>query len=393
LRTDSGDSSHSKLFPVNFLQLLRSSPFGFTLVELLVVIAIIGVLIALLLPAVQAAREAARRMQCSNKVKQLSLALHNYHDTYNSFPAGGSPFYAEYNSDLWKYRVSILFTILPFCEQQSLYDHYLSAAQSKATSSGSPVYVWTFDDTNYPALRETVNTSPIPFRCPSEIVTPVTGSRGRSNYVYCSADWADAVAADNPRGIFPIKKWRGMNFLIDGTTNTAVFSERAMGQTGNLRVIGSMAYVAGANLSQGGTPTSSTNCSVAACLAAQAGRNYASITDPTDSNLAGSDYVGTFWMDHSPPRIAFCTILPPNSITCIGGSSHQNENGRVIASASSYHPGGVQVGLGDGSVRFISDTINSKTTGGVDYCVTSGVSPFGVWGSLGSPNGGEATSP
>jgi prepilin-type N-terminal cleavage/methylation domain-containing protein len=102
------------------LQLIRSSPFGFTLVELLVVIAIIGVLIALLLPAVQAAREAARRMQCSNKVKQLSLALHNYHDTYDSFPAGGSPFYADDNSDLWKYRASVLFTILPFCEQQSL---------------------------------------------------------------------------------------------------------------------------------------------------------------------------------------------------------------------------------------------------------------------------------
>jgi prepilin-type N-terminal cleavage/methylation domain-containing protein len=378
-------------FSTKFSSFPHSLRFGFTLVELLVVIAIIGVLIALLLPAVQAAREAARRMQCSNKVKQLSLALHNYHDTYDSFPAGGSPFYADDNSDLWKYRTSILFTILPFCEQQSLYDSYVSAAKGKASSSGSPVYIWTFDDTNYPALRETVNTSPIPFRCPSETVTPVTGSTGRFNYVYCSADWADAMSADNPRGIFPTKKWRGMNFLTDGTSNTAVFSERAMGQTGNRRVVGSMAYVAGANLSQGGTPTSSTNCSVAACLAAQAGRDY--IAAVTDSNLAGAIYPGTRWIDSSPPRIAFCTILPPNSITCVGGSAHLNENGRVIASASSYHPGGVQVGLGDGSVRFISDTINAKTTGGVDYCVTSGTSPFGVWGALGSPNGGEATSP
>ncbi|MDR0335498.1 MAG: DUF1559 domain-containing protein [Planctomycetaceae bacterium] len=391
MRTDSGEWSIFRRFFTKFFSSIRSSRFGFTLVELLVVIAIIGVLIALLLPAVQAAREAARRMQCSNKVKQLSLALHNYHDTYDSFPAGGSPFYAEDNSSLWKYRTSILFTILPFCEQQSLYDRYVSAAQGLAKSSGNPVYIWTFDDTNYPALRETINTSPIPFRCPSEIVTPATGSAGRSNYVYCSADWADTINNVNPRGIFPTKTWRGMNFLIDGTSNTAVFSERAMGQTGNRRVVGSMAYVAGANLSQSGTPTSSTNCSVAACLAAQAGRDYTSTV--TDSDLAGAGYPASYWMDNSPSRNAFCTILPPNSINCIGGSGQQNENGRVIASASSYHPGGVQVGLGDGSVRFISETINSKTTGGVDYCVENGPSPFGIWGALGSPNGGESTTP
>ncbi|MDR2115775.1 MAG: DUF1559 domain-containing protein [Planctomycetaceae bacterium] len=363
--------------------------FGFTLVELLVVIAIIGVLIALLLPAVQAAREAARRMSCSNKVKQLSLALHNYHDTYESFPAGGSPFYAEDNSDLWKYRASVLFTILPFCEQQSLYDRYASAAQSMNKSSGSPVYIWTFDDTNYPALREVANLSPIPFRCPSETVTPQTNTFGYSNYVYCSADWAARATEYTLRSLFSIKEWRGMNFITDGTSNTAVFSEKAMGQPDNRKVIGSMAYVAGANLSGGSLPTSATNCSVAGCLAAQAGQYYTSTV--TDSDISGSKFPGYFWLDCAPSRIAFCTILPPNSITCC--STEKNENARVIASASSYHPGGTQVGLADGSVRFISNTINAKTTGGVDYCVVSGASPFGVWGALGTPNGGESTSP
>jgi prepilin-type processing-associated H-X9-DG protein len=333
-------------------------------------------------------------MQCSNKVKQLSLALHNYHDTYDSFPAGGSPFYTNNVANLGMgMRHSVFFTILPFCEQQPLYDRYVSAAQSMNKSTGNPVYIWTFDDTNYPALREIVYLSPAPLRCPSETVTPPTNTYGYSNYAYCKADWAPYFYPDEPtpRSLFSCGQWFGMNFITDGTSNTAVFSEKAMGQAGNRKVIGSMAYVSGAKLKDGTTtlPITATNCSVAGCLAAQAGRDYTSAV--TDPDISGSLQPGRAWLDNAPPRTAFCTILPPNSITCC--SSSKNENTRVIASASSYHPGGVQVGLADGSVRFVSDTINAKTTGGVDYCVVIGVSPFGVWGALGTPNDGESTSP
>jgi prepilin-type N-terminal cleavage/methylation domain-containing protein len=122
LITDSGESSRSKLFPVNFLQLLRSSPFGFTLVELLVVIAIIGVLIALLLPAVQAAREAARRMQCSNHLKQVGLGVHNFHDTKDGLPPITIGVVQGDDANNGIDRSTAFGLLYPFIEQSSLYD-------------------------------------------------------------------------------------------------------------------------------------------------------------------------------------------------------------------------------------------------------------------------------
>ena len=103
----------------------RPTRRGFTLVELLVVIAIIGILVALLLPAVQAAREAARRMQCSNNLKQFGIGLHNYHDTLKTFPPGGLWYTNNVNANNFqKNRGSLLFHLLPFVEQQPLYDTF-----------------------------------------------------------------------------------------------------------------------------------------------------------------------------------------------------------------------------------------------------------------------------
>jgi prepilin-type N-terminal cleavage/methylation domain-containing protein len=121
LRTESGECSFSQYFSTKFLTLVRSSPFGFTLVELLVVIAIIGVLIALLLPAVQAAREAARRSMCTNHLKQMGIAVHNFHDTVGGLP----PAYVG-NTDSQCDRPCMWVLLWPYIEQNSLYEYVAS---------------------------------------------------------------------------------------------------------------------------------------------------------------------------------------------------------------------------------------------------------------------------
>ena len=125
---------------------------GFTLVELLVVIAIIGVLVGLLLPAVQAAREAARRMQCSNNLKQIGLAYHNYHSTFNSFPAS---WYIHLPVPSYNIQ-SGLVGLLPFMEQTALYAQYNNAYSP--TNEGGPISV----------ANVAVIATPLPmFVCPS----------------------------------------------------------------------------------------------------------------------------------------------------------------------------------------------------------------------------------
>lgn len=349
---------------------------GFTLVELLVVIAIIGVLIALLLPAVQAAREAARRMQCGNQLKQISLAVHNYNDTNKSLPGGANKFDRTTGS---MYRYSVFLPLLPFMEQGSLYDEFISSYASDNPWSNNAMWQTKIGILSCPSDTFSVS-------APLEI--------GFISYRACVGDWIDRACQDkvgNPRGVFSLVNatWRELGSLADGTSNTILFSEAAVAKGDSVnRILGTLVTETSSTVDGNNSPAGK---DPSACAKKKDGTKYTS-----SPSLAS--HAGRRWGDAATVYTAFSTILPPNSASCTyGGSDGDNSstdagNGKIM-SASSYHSGGVQVALGDGSVRFVSETVNAESSGiTAPAIVDSGESQFGVWGAMGSMSGGEASS-
>ncbi len=284
---------------------------GFTLVELLVVIAIIGILIALLLPAVQAAREAARRSQCTNNLKQIGLALHMHHDRYKYFPPGhyanpaGNVSCSNGNEATW-------FTyILPFLEQSAAYDQIDWKA---AFGCGANQVV-----TNL--FFSTVH-------CPSDKKPESSSTYARSNYVANNGigpmkEWCMKSQAATARppisregGVFYINSNMAIAELLDGTSNTAMVCEIRVSKPGDFR--GVMHYPEDPLYHHNYTP-----------------------------NSLVPDQI----------RTAFCTAGNDPRIPCIGAFTAYN-NRNMTVTARSYHPGGVNLALGDGSVRFVGETIN-----------------------------------
>jgi prepilin-type processing-associated H-X9-DG protein len=372
------------------------------LVELLVVIAIIGVLIALLLPAVQAAREAARRASCTNKLKQLAIACHNMHDVTQHLPKGHyqkelcvDPKY-RYNwptttvTHAWgeRHRIGCFVTLLPFLEQQSLYEPVSQQAPTDippgSAATGNYWYVnlkttstgiatpWTakLDVLLCPSAGESKS-----FTNPTEL--------GGNSYVGCQGD----IYISNPsRGAFATQtnEVRGLESITDGTSNTILFSEV---------VIGSPA--GGSTKMKGGwVEVSNSGNRVNNCWSARGSNGeYASgATIGTSSN----DRIGRNWANCHQGFTLFFTLFPPNGPNCTLESSNPNfTDWQGLFSASSEHSGGVNVSFVDGSVKFISETIDTNpaqyaTSISANYNASS---PYGVWGALGSINGSENTTP
>jgi len=338
---------------------------AFTLVELLVVIAIIGILIALLLPAVQAAREAARRSQCTNHLKQIGLALQNYHDTYNRLPAlrGGTQ-----GTDPWNNgnntQLSGWIGLLPFMEQVPLWEQIRAGGTYNGTTY--PPFGPAAWSTNYPPFRQQVPG----LLCPSDPAGPnrdPSNSQGRVNYMFSVGDTINDNAYNETRGVFAGTRYRRFADITDGLSNTLAQAERAIANGDNL-IRGGTAFGIDSATTMHTDPT--------ICLAtAGANGRYA-------SGVTVSHGTGRYWADGRPNWCGVCTVLPPNSPSCRSNADYH----WGIWSASSYHPGGVNGLMVDGSVHFFSETINCGSLGAQ---VSTGPSPYGVWGALGSMNGGE----
>ncbi|NOY42218.1 MAG: DUF1559 domain-containing protein [Planctomycetes bacterium] len=312
----------------------EKSLHGFTLVELLVVIAIIGVLVALLLPAVQAAREAARRMQCSNNTKQIALALHGYHGDHGAFPPGyGLPNKISGFNTEWPWVPRIF----PYVEQQAIFD--LIDFEDHIGSTAST-----------PLQQQVTQPQIANFLCPSDpgaLVRFNVGSvcwsslkeYGRISYAG-NFGQGQMEALDRVEGIFG--EYRGASFkhIQDGSSNTLLLSELIAGGGCTFRATHS--YDEGPVFMQDYTPNDPTPDLVRWC-------------DPEDANQGPSPCApggGTF-----------------------GGGILGNQLDMVVHTSRSLHPGGVTVALADGSVRFVGDSISLL-----------------VWQALGTPAGEETLS-
>jgi prepilin-type N-terminal cleavage/methylation domain-containing protein/prepilin-type processing-associated H-X9-DG protein len=363
----------SKRSVVRARRSIRPPRLGFTLVELLVVIAIIGVLVALLLPAVQAAREAARRTQCTNNLKQLALACHNYMDSHKVFPPAMN-----------NYALSGFVMMLPYIEQTAIYDRI--AARSFAFR---PWEVEPATDTMIAA-----------FLCPSdgEATNNVSGGderRGNCSYVLSRGD----AYRHNSAQVAP----------THGSFRCAVHPHRG--------VFGYFGDITGASITDGMSNTiaisETVKCDQSGTVWDHPKRGRANFStyaltpiecinavDPATRRIrphlatTGDNRRGQRWCDGRDQITGFFTVTPPNSPHC----TPQADNFRwSLGPASSFHPGGVNVAMCDGSVRFVSETIDSgdltqQTLAGHNGIIHSGPSRYGVWGSLGSRNGGEAVS-
>jgi prepilin-type N-terminal cleavage/methylation domain-containing protein/prepilin-type processing-associated H-X9-DG protein len=293
----------------------RSRSFGFTLIELLVVIAIIGVLITLLLPAVQQAREAARRAQCSNNFKQIGLALHNYTDTYRCFPAsrgatgigaGGAPI------PFPVINFSAMARLMPFMDQPDV-----------ANSINFDLHCNLPENTTARAMKV-------------------------ASYI-CPSDGKYALLPGN--GPFFALRFYKIKDVLDGLAQTAALSEQNMSDQSNA-IASPEDYFRGELV----VYASNMDQAVAACES----------LDMNNLMYQGGSTAGREWIGVGVTEMFYLHAATPNRRSCYF------QPGRCVFTASSRHPGGVNVVMCDGSVQFISNSIDKA-----------------MWRALGTRNGGE----
>ena len=331
---------------------------GFTLIELLVVIAIIGVLIALLLPAVQAAREAARRSQCVNNLKQIGLALHNYESTNGALPPSGEIASNEYPAFLAQagpQNFAMKVRILPYMEQTNAFNS-VNFAVSAIWNNSNPTVV---DGYN---INFTIrNTKIASFNCPSDTNDPGTadpslpatsyhenGGLNRYNNSWRSNGLAYYQGHDGG-----INQLRTFAAVQDGLSNTAAFSEFVKGKGLMLQDGLHMTYQIPNGVTTYPQGDTDADYKLAQLCQATTARQW--------------DYKGEVWTHQDGARGGpYMHIQSPNHKSCNAAGID------TITTASSYHPGGVNLLLLDGSVKFAKNGIAIRS-----------------WNALGTISGGE----
>lgn len=345
-------------------QIKQTSHRGFTLIELLVVIAIIAILIALLLPAVQQAREAARRTECKNKLKQLGLAMHNYHDTFGVFP--GNEVGCVRNAgtgavECWN-GWSGLSMILPYIDQAPLYNQINFNHPWDTAAAAAP--------NNQLASRTFLPG----FACPSDpFARKIVAASAPTSYALSAgpgAQWA-MTTLHNP-GMFTRESSVSIRDVLDGTSNTILASEVQVGRNDGDRTAMNYRNSAAGDLTTAtGTSNPRRFSALPANLAAIRAYHAACVAGAAASANGNDDDCGHFWASGAVWRGPwFNTLMTPN--TPIACDNDVSVTDMRLKSASSYHTGGVQAVLGDGSVKFVSENLDQ-----------------GIWVSAGTKAGGE----
>ncbi len=347
--------------------MLNRNRRAFTLIELLVVIAIIAVLIALLLPAVQAAREAARRSQCTNNLKQIGLAIHNYHQALNTLPPGDlTNAWADFSSNTM---------LLPYLEQQPMYNAINFAYTLSPANPGCPA--------NTTVQYRTVSA----LNCPSDL-DRLTTATGHSNYgpnygaspaIYSQTTfpWGgpfgmvsyNTTPGNNGTGApgGPFSGPISLTSIIDGTTNTAGYSERVKGIGNNFVAQPVDNLKPSATMYQGQVAWATNPL------------NYYTQCNAIVSGSATPAVMGQFmapggtWYTGHTSCTGYTHVMPPNGLSCEYDQNGFQPDGALTA--GSRHPGGINVMMMDGSVRFVKSTVN-----------------IGTWQAIGTMAGAEVVS-